>query len=63
MYNYWRDRTDTSLFEPLCSIRLTCQLMKVECVLVDVDAFITRKGVRLYQRTPGVATSKNETGN
>jgi len=37
--------------------------MKVECVLVDVDAFITRKGVRLYQRTPGVATSKNETGN
>jgi len=31
MYNYWKDRTETGLFEPLWSIRLNCQsLTKLE---------------------------------
>jgi len=27
MYNYWRDRTDSGLCEPLRSIHLNCQLL------------------------------------
>jgi len=27
MYNHWKDRTDTGLFEPFWSIRLNCQLL------------------------------------
>jgi len=62
--NFWGNRTDTGLLELLCSIRLSCQLLtKLECVLVDADAHITSKGLRLCQRTPRVATSINETTN
>ena len=36
--------TDTGLLQPLCSIRLNCQLLtKLECVLVDADALISSK--------------------
>ena len=45
--NYWISRTDTVLFEALCSIQMNCQLLiELECVLEHADAHITRRDVR-----------------
>jgi len=57
VYNYWRNKTDTGLLEPLWSIQLNCQVIKIEYVhSVYADALITSKGVLLSQRTLGCCT-------
>jgi len=44
MHNYWGDRRDTVLCEPLLSIRLNCQLM----TNLEMMHIFTSTGVRLY---------------
>jgi len=63
MYNHWDDITHTGLCEPLWSIGLNRLLIrKLEWFTMYVlQTHVC--DVRVYQRTPRVATSKNEEGN
>jgi len=59
IYNYPVGKTETGLFESLCSmypVELPSYYEVRMCL-------ITSTGVRLYQRTPRVATTKIETVN
>jgi len=63
MHNYWGNKYGIVWALMLNPVEPAINDESRMCPGIYADALITSKGVRLYQRTPRVATSNTEKGN